>query len=213
MDQDGQLVVCIEPTEDDEEKTVDAAGLQTEGTARQSMVSEATSELNDTIGKCWHYRNIGHQLVILFFFADYADGEQIQFVRPLPDGGFEIISEEEAANFLEIVDGEGQTAAGTENETANLFLNSDDRDTAQIIISQDEDGQLLVEGTPLQFLLGTSMVSQNQQIQLVVNESCHPETNAWCSCDCIYGRMNVLPISSDIDTLLRGCALLKFFKS
>ena len=52
MDQDGQLVVCIEPTEDDEEKTVDAAGLQTEGTARQSMVSEATSELNDTIGKC-----------------------------------------------------------------------------------------------------------------------------------------------------------------
>lgn len=51
----------------------------------------------------------------------------------------------------------------------------EDRDTAQIIISQDEDGQLLVEGTPLQFILGNSVgASRGQQIQLVVNDNATP---------------------------------------
>ena len=89
----------------------------------------------------------------MFFFSD---GEQIQFVRPLPDGRFEILSEEDAACFLEAVEDESKPEDGI------------DKDSAQILITQDEDGQLMVEGTPLQLLLGAN---NQQQLQLIVDRT------------------------------------------
>jgi len=155
MDQDGQLVVCIEPTENDAD---DASSNDT--LPQAALAEEQTTVVDDNC-------ELNVQL-----------DEQIQFVRPLPDGGFEIITEEEAASFLEIVENETQAAARADQLTALMEAADDDdedRDTAQIIISQDEDGQLLVEGTPLQFILGNSVgASRGQQIQLVVNDNATP---------------------------------------
>jgi hypothetical protein len=41
-------------------------------------------------------------------------------------------------------------------------------DSAQIIITQDEDGHLMLEGTPLQYLLEAN---NQQQLQFVLNNS------------------------------------------
>jgi hypothetical protein len=82
-------------------------------------------------------------------------------VRPLPDGGFEIVAETEAANFLEIVE-EDSSHSGDASNNSSLM------DSAQIIITQDEDGHLMLEGTPLQYLLEAN---NQQQLQFVLNNS------------------------------------------
>lgn len=93
------------------------------------------------------------------FFLE--NDEQVHFVRPLPDGGFEIVAESEAANFLEIVE-EDSSRSGDASNSSSLM------DSAQIIITQDEDGHLMLEGTPLQYLLGAN---NQQQLQFVLNNS------------------------------------------
>lgn len=82
-------------------------------------------------------------------------------MRPLPDGGFEIVAETEAANFLEIVE-EDSSHSGDASNNSSLM------DSAQIIITQDEDGHLMLEGTPLQYLLEAN---NQQQLQFVLNNS------------------------------------------
>lgn len=82
-------------------------------------------------------------------------------MRPLPDGGFEIVAETEAANFLEVVE-EDSSRSGDASNSSNFM------DSAQIIITQDEDGHLTLEGTPLQYLLGAN---NQQQLQFVLNSS------------------------------------------
>lgn len=91
------------------------------------------------------------------------DDEHIHYVRPLPDGGFEILAEDEAASFLEIVedDSSSQCTSGVATDGSNNY-----EDSAQIVITQDEDGHLMVEGTPLQFLLDNTQ----QQLQFTINK-------------------------------------------
>ena len=89
------------------------------------------------------------------------ENEQVHFVRPLPDGGFEIVAGAEATSFLEIVE-EDSSRSGDASNNSNLM------DSAQIIITQDEDGHLMLEGSPLQYLLGTN---NQQPLQFVLNNS------------------------------------------
>lgn len=139
MDSNGHLVVCIEPTEE-------ANPLNTQ-------------KIEDEVGNGMEQK-----------LADEV--EHIQFVRPLADGGFEILTENEAANLLEMIDDgtshvKEEQHYREEDNAAQLTVdnNQEDGESAQIIISQDEDGQLLLEGTPLHFLLSTS---ETEQIQLIV---------------------------------------------
>jgi len=129
MDEDGQLVVRIEPTESDE-------NLETENPIEFE---------NPEAVECGSFDLSGE-----------IDGEQIQFVRPLPDGRFEILSEEDAACFLEAVEDESKSE------------DTIDKNSAEILITQDEDGQLMVEGTPLQLLLGAN---NQQQLQFIVDRA------------------------------------------
>ena len=70
------------------------------------------------------------------------------------------MAESEATNFLEIVE-EESTNSGDASNSSSLM------DSAQIIITQDEDGHLMLEGTPLQYLLGAN---NQQQLQFVLNK-------------------------------------------
>lgn len=87
--------------------------------------------------------------------------EQVHFVRPLPDGGFEIVAEEDATNFLEIVD---ESVSHCEDASSSSSL----VDSSQIIITQDEDGHLTLEGTPLHYLFDSE---QQQQLQFIINST------------------------------------------
>lgn len=78
-------------------------------------------------------------------------------MRTLPDGGFELVAEEDACNLLEIMEEDGSRSG----DTQALM------DPSQIIITQDEEGHLMLEGTPLQFLLGGG---NQQQLQFIVND-------------------------------------------
>ena len=150
MDDDGQLVVRIEPTVEDQ-KLVTSSHEPHESGPSHSIPAEEVSEMTSELGiHLTMYCLINYKNIVV-------DGERIQFVRPLPDGGFEIISEEEAASFLEIVDGDNHNDDGCLGDLLS------EKDGAQIIISQDENGQLLVEGTPLQLFLETNDELQNQQ--------------------------------------------------
>ncbi|KAI9558792.1 hypothetical protein GHT06_015581 [Daphnia sinensis] len=88
------------------------------------------------------------------------EDDQIHFVRPLPDGGFEIVGETEAASFLEIVEEDSSRSGDASNSSL--------MDSAQIFITQDEHGHLMLEGTPLHYLLGAN---NQQQLQFVLNNS------------------------------------------
>ena len=148
MDEDGQLVVRIEPTESDE-------NLETENPIEfenPEAVECGSFDLSGEIGILTVYLT----LLEVFFNNLFSDGEQIQFVRPLPDGRFEILSEEDAACFLEAVEDESKSE------------DTIDKNSAEILITQDEDGQLMVEGTPLQLLLGAN---NQQQLQFIVDRA------------------------------------------
>ena len=150
MDSDGQLVVRIEPTEE-VERVPESTEIFYEETDDSNALTLETDTYMSEIGKICCLKNSLVSYKHELFVVNIEGGEQIQFVRPLPGGGFEILSEEEAANFLEVI--ESDTA---EADTEHLLS---DKDSPQILITQDEDGQLMVEGTPLQFLLGDN----NQQ--------------------------------------------------
>lgn len=90
-----------------------------------------------------------------------TENDQVHFVRPLADGGFEIIAETEATNFLEIVEDDSSRSGDASNSSSLM-------DSAQIIITQDEDGHLMLEGTPLQYLLGAN---NQQPLQFVINNT------------------------------------------
>ena len=88
-------------------------------------------------------------------------------MRPLSNGEFEIVAEDEAASFLEIV----EEGAGEDGDESRENGSGNFEEAAQIVITQDAEGRLLVEGTPLQFLLEASGGGdgQQQELQVLVN--------------------------------------------
>ncbi|XP_046460087.1 zinc finger protein 343-like isoform X3 [Daphnia pulex] len=142
MDEDGQLVVRIESIDVDQ-KVLDSI----ETPCRQENAVEISSFRNEVANACEVTSDL--------------ENEQVHFVRPLPDGGFEIVADTEAANFLEIVEEDSSRSCDASNNSSMM-------DSAQIIITQDEDGHLMLEGTPLQYLLEAN---NQQQLQFVLNNS------------------------------------------
>lgn len=141
MGDDGQLVVRIESIEVDQ-KILDSI----ETPCRQENAIEVSSFKDTISNSCEPTAEL--------------ENDQIHFVRPLPDGGFEIVGETEAASFLEIVEEDSSRSGDASNSSL--------MDSAQIFITQDEHGHLMLEGTPLHYLLGAN---NQQQLQFVLNNS------------------------------------------
>ena len=106
MDENGQLVVRIESIEVDQ-KVLDAIEppcvedpIATSPFKDEILTS--SSELPTDFGMAWILYLVLNRNQ--FFFQITERDEQVHFVRPLPDGGFEIVAETEATNFLEIVE-------------------------------------------------------------------------------------------------------------
>lgn len=156
MDEEGQLVVRIESIESNE---VDQTLLDSlEPSREEDSIDSVALEAGDSPSMSVFFTILRYSAYITICIWTW---DEVHYVRPLPEGGFEIVAEEEAASFLEIVEDNDRVHVHSGDLGANF------EDSAQIIITQDADGHLMVEGTPLQFLLESN---NQQQLQFLIDK-------------------------------------------